>query len=223
MMKKNLAILAVMTGVFCAGGNRLLAQNVRGPQSTKQGGMRRIATANDDARLPSDQDLQLLKKGLRSQEKQIVAANMTMTDAEAGKFCPVYDRYAEDLAKINDTKIARINEYAREYDAMTDDQAKDYIQRRAAVEQSILELRVKYTPVFGKVLTGRETALFFQIEWRLGLLADMGWAQIPLVEPNEDDQSAPTGEPGPFQAERVCLPRDNERTRNMRDCCTWRP
>ena len=144
--------------------------------------MRRNATANDDPRLPSDQDIRLLKKGLRSQEKQIVAANMTLTDNEAEKFWPVYDRYADDLAKINDTKVALITEYAQEYDAMTDAQAKDYIQRRAAVEQSILELRTKYIPIFGKVLSGKETALFFQIEWRLGLLTDLELAQMPLVE-----------------------------------------
>ena len=148
----------------------------------KQDRVRSNTIANDDSRLPSDQDLQLLQKGLRSQEKQIVAANMTLTDAEAEKFWPVYNRYAEDLAKLNDTKLALINEYAQEYDAMTDAQAKDYIQRRAAIERSLLELRVKYIPVFGKVLTGKETALFFQIEWRLGLLTDMGLAQLPLVE-----------------------------------------
>ena len=107
---------------------------------------------------------------------------MTLTDAEAEKFWPVYDRYAEDLAKINDTKVALINEYAQEHDAMTDEQAKDYIQRRAAVEQSVLELKVKYIPIFGKVLTGKETALFFQIEWRLGLLTDLELAQISPVE-----------------------------------------
>ena len=181
MRKKNLAILALFAGVFLAGANRLLAQNVPGPQSMKQDGVRRNTTANDDSRLP-DQDIQLLKKGLRSQEKQIVAANMILTDAEAEKFWPVYDRYAQDLAKINDTKVALINEYAQEYEAMTDDQAKDYIQRRAAVEQSILELRVKYIPIFSKVLSGKETAMFFQIEWRLGLLTDLELAQLPLAE-----------------------------------------
>ena len=86
------------------------------------------------------------------------------------------------MAKINDTKVALIEEYAQEYDAMTDEQAKDYIKRRAAVEQSIMELRIKYIPIFGKVLTGKETALFFQIEWRLGLLTDLELAQMPLVE-----------------------------------------
>jgi len=182
-MKKNLAIFALLVGVCLPGGNRLLAQNVSGPQLMKQDGvMRTNTTTSDDSRLPSNQDLQMLKKGLRSQEKQIVAANMTLTDNEAEKFWPVYDRYADDLAKINDTKVALITEYAQEYDAMTDAQAKDYIQRRAAVEQSILELRTKYIPIFGKVLSGKETALFFQIEWRLGLLTDLELAQLPLAE-----------------------------------------
>jgi hypothetical protein len=181
-MKKNLAILAVLAGVFFPSGDCLLAQDVSGRQSMKQDGVQRNTTADDDSRLPSDQDIQLLQRGLRSQKKQIVAANMTLTDAEAEKFWPVYDRYAQDLAKINDTKVALIEEYAQAYEAMTDEQAKNYIQRRAAVEQSILELRVKYIPLFGKVITGKETALFFQIEWRLGLLTDLELAQTPLVE-----------------------------------------
>jgi hypothetical protein len=182
MMKKNLAILALLAGVFLPGANCLLAQSVPGPQSMKQDGVRSNTIANGDSRLPSDQDIQLLQRGLRSQEKQIVAANMILTDAEAEKFWPVYDRYAQDLAKINDAKAALIEEYAQGYDAMTDEQAKDYIKRRATVEQSIMELRIKYIPIFGKVLTGKETALFFQIEWRLGLLTDLELAQMPLVE-----------------------------------------
>jgi len=181
-MKKNLAILAVLAGVFLPGGNGLLAQDVPGRQSMKREGVRQSTTVSDDPRLPSDQDIRLLKKSLRSQEKQMVAANMTLTDAQAEKFWPVYDRYAEELANINDTRVALINQYAQEFDAMTDDQAQDYIRRRAAVEQSILELRVKYIPIFGKVLTGKETALFFQIEWRLGLMIDMALAQMPPVE-----------------------------------------
>ncbi len=61
-MKKNLAILAVLAGVFLPGANCLLAQNVPGPQSMKQKGIRRNAIANDDPRLPSDQDVELLKR-----------------------------------------------------------------------------------------------------------------------------------------------------------------
>ncbi len=179
-MKKNLAILAMLVGVFPLGGNNLLAQDVPGPQSIKRDGVRRNPTANDE--LLSVPNVQSLTKDLKSQQKQIVAANLTLTNVEAEKFWPVYDRYAEALAKINDTKFALIEEYAQGYDTMTDEQAKDYIQRRAAAEQSILELRQKYLPIFGKVLTGKETALFFQIEWRLGLFLDLQLAQMQLIE-----------------------------------------
>ena len=41
----------------------------------------------------SDQDIQLLRQDIRSQKKQIIAANLQLTDAEATKFWPVYDAY----------------------------------------------------------------------------------------------------------------------------------
>ena len=42
----------------------------------KQDRVRRNTIADEDSRLPTAQDTQLLKKGLRSQKKQIIAANL---------------------------------------------------------------------------------------------------------------------------------------------------
>src|SRR5246500_2131692 len=56
------------------------------------------ATVYEDTQWSPDQDIQLLKSNIRSQKKQIVAANMDLTDAEAEKFWPVYNRYADDGA-----------------------------------------------------------------------------------------------------------------------------
>jgi hypothetical protein len=66
---------------------------------------------------------------------------------------------------------------------MTGDQSETYLRKRAAVEESIMQLRLKYIPIFRKVLSGRETTLFFQIDWRLGLMIDLQLAQTPLIEP----------------------------------------
>jgi hypothetical protein len=137
----------------------------------------------DDSQATPDQDLQLLRKDLRSQKKQIVAANMSFTDSEAEKFWPVYDRYAGDLATIYDTKIALVEEYLENYQTMDGDEAESYIRRRAAVEQDVMQLRLKYVPAFRKVLSGRQAALFFQIEWRLDLMINLQLAQAPLVDP----------------------------------------
>jgi hypothetical protein len=137
----------------------------------------------DDARSASDQDIELLKKDLRSQKKQIVAANMQLTDTEAEKFWPIYDRYAADLAAIYDTKIALVGEYLDNYTTMNGDEAEGYLRRRAAVEEDVMQLRLKYLPAFRKVLSGRQTTLFFQIEWRLDLLTNLQLAQAPLIDP----------------------------------------
>src|SRR5215475_206412 len=132
---------------------------------------------------PPDQDIQPLKSNLRAQKKQIVAANMDLTEDEAEKFWPLYSRYAADLAKIYDTKIALFQEYLENYDSMSGEQAESYLRRRAAVEDDIMQVRLKYLPEFRKVLTGRETALFYQIDWRLDLMINLQLAQAPMVNP----------------------------------------
>jgi hypothetical protein len=139
------------------------------------------ATVYEDAQWSPDQDIQLLKSNIRSQKKQIVAANMDLTDTEAEKFWPVYDRYAADLAKIYDRKIALLQEYLENYDSMSGDQSEDYLRQRAAVEEDVMQLRLKYLPEFRKVLSGRETALFYQIDWRLDLIVNLQFAQAPMI------------------------------------------
>src|SRR5215831_20625830 len=141
----------------------------------------RGATVYEDTQWSPDQDIQLLKSNIRSQKKQIVAANMDLTDADAEKFWPVYNRYAADLAKIYDTKIALFQEYLENYDSMSGEQAESYLRRRAAVEQDAMQLRLQYLPEFRKVLTGREAALFYQIEWRLDLMINLQLAQAPMI------------------------------------------
>ena len=160
MSKKGLIVATVVAGVWSMSGNRALAQD------------------------PSDTDINLFRKDVRSLKKQIVAANMNLTDDEAQQFWPIYDRYTAELVGLYDGKFALLKEYARNYTTISDEQAESYVKGRAAVEDSIMQLRLKYFPVFRKVLSGKATALFFQIDWRLALILDLQLAsQTPLIEP----------------------------------------
>src|SRR5260370_22786948 len=181
-MKTNMALFVAIVGTSLSGAGRAVAQD-RPSQSTGQNVSRAGSPKSDVPEASSNADIQMLRKDLRSQKKQIVAANMDLTDAQAEKFWPVYDQYTADLVKINDAKAALVQEYAQSYDTMTGDQAENYLRKRAAVEESIMQLRLKYLPIFRKVLSGRETALFFQIDWRLGLMIDLQLAQMPLINP----------------------------------------
>src|SRR5271165_5033276 len=120
-----------------------------------------------------DEDIKLLRKDLRSEKKQIIAANMDLTDAEAQQFWPIYDRYTAELATASDPKYSLLKEYAQNYGTMTSEQADSYLKGRAAVEDKVLQVRLKYIPIFRKVLSGKSTALFFQLDWRLGLILDL--------------------------------------------------
>jgi len=130
-----------------------------------------------------DQDISLLRQDIRSKKKQLVAANLKLTDTEATKFWPVYDQYTADLAKINDQKYALIKEYADTYGTMTDDQALSLANRALAVEKNVTDLRIRYVPIFNKVIPGKKVATFFQIERRIQGMIDLQLSsQLPLVQ-----------------------------------------
>lgn len=144
----------------------------------QQPASQKIGTAVQDS---IDEDIKLFRKDVRSQKKQIIAANMSLTDMESQQFWPIYDRYTGELASINDKKYALLKEYST---AMSGEQAERYVKGRAQVDNSVMELRLKYFALFRKVLSGQATALFFQLDWRLGLLIDLQLAsQTPLIEP----------------------------------------
>jgi hypothetical protein len=131
-----------------------------------------------------DKDVDLLRKDVRSEKKQIIAANLTLTDAEATKFWPLYDQYTAELVKINDAKYAAIKEYADNYDTLTDDKALALTNQALGVDKSVADLRLKYTPLFSKVISGKKTAVFFQLDRRLVMLIDLQLAAaIPMVQP----------------------------------------
>jgi hypothetical protein len=173
----NKVFVTTLMLIAFAATKSVLAQN----SSSAKKDATKSSIANDASQPNSDHFIELLRKDVRSQKKQIIAENMDLSDAEAEKFWPVYDQYAAELSRIYNTKIALLNDYAENYSSMTGEQAENYIRKRAEVEHSIMQLRLKYMPAFRKVLSGRETALFYQLDWRLGLAIDVELVQVPLI------------------------------------------
>jgi len=130
-----------------------------------------------------DQDVSLLRQDLRSKKKQLIAANLTLTDTEATKFWPVYDQYTAEQAKLGDQKYALIKEYAQGFGNLSNEQALSLINRSLALDEKIAQLRTKYVPIVNQVLPGTKTATFFQMDRRISELLDLQLAeQIPLVQ-----------------------------------------
>ena len=132
----------------------------------------------------TDADIQMLRTNLRSQRKQMIAANMKLTDAEAEKFWPIYDQYISELVKNNNTKYDLIKQYVQQQGNLTDAQADASVQQWIQVDESVAQLRLKYVPLFRKVLSAKGTAQFYQVDRRIQLMIDLQLASaLPIVEP----------------------------------------
>ena len=132
----------------------------------------------------NDANIQLMRQDIRSERKKVVAANMPLTETEATKFWPVYDRYIGETIKVNDVRFALIKEYAKNYDSATDEQADSFIKRWLALDQDNTQLRLRYIPEFEKVISHKKTAMFFQIDRRISMMIELQLAsQVPLVKP----------------------------------------
>ena len=139
---------------------------------------------NVTAEQVNEANIQLMRQDIRSQRKKIVAANLPLTETEATKFWPVYDRYIAETIKINDVRFALIKEYAKNYQTTTDEQADSYIKRWVALDQDYTQLRLKFIPEFEKVISPKKTAMFVQIDRRVAMMIELQLAsQVPLLQP----------------------------------------
>ena len=165
---KNLLVVVLIGASSILGGQTASAQ-----KTSPQGDTRRI----------SNQDLDLLRQDLRSQRKQLIAANLKLTDTEATKFWPVYDQYMTELIAINDKKFGLIQEYADSWGKLTNDQSLLFARNWLDMDIAIAQLRQKYVPMVAKVLDGRKTATFFQLDRRIAMMMELQVSsQMPLVQ-----------------------------------------
>jgi len=166
------AVLVLM-GVCAFGSPRVVAQDTS----------LEPAVATNTAGAPTDEQLALLRKDIRSMKKQLIAANLTLTDSEATKFWPLYEQYSVDFGKISESRTAIIKEYSDGYGTLTDDQADNLIRRWLDTDISAAQLRQKYVPIMRNVLPGKKVATFFQLDRRISMMIDVQiTSQLPLMQ-----------------------------------------
>ena len=173
-MKKIILAALAFIGMCVSGSPRVVAQDPS---------LQWAAAAPGSAEAFTNQQFALLLKDIRSIKKQVIAANLTLTDSEATKFWPLYEQYSADFAKINDTRAALVKEYSQEYGTQTDEQADSLVRRWLDVDIAAAQLRQKYVPIFRKVLPGKKAATFFQLDRRISMMIDVQLtSQLPLVQ-----------------------------------------
>lgn len=174
-MKEIFAVVLWLAGalLLCSPGGHVHAKSLA-----------QASTASSkDNQASIDQSVALIRQDLRSNKKQTIAASLQLTESEATKFWPIYDRYSTELSKLGDQRYALIKEYADGFGTLSDDQALSLLKRSLQLDEQVAQLRSKYLPIVNQVLPGTKTATFFQMDRYINSLVDVQVAgAIPLVQ-----------------------------------------
>ena len=128
-------------------------------------------------------DMPFLAEKVKADKKLLVAENMQLTEAEAKAFWPVYESYQKDQVKIMDRTKKLIEDYANNYQTMTDATAKRLIDNMVVIENDRLKLKKDYLPKFRKVLSEKKVARYYQLENKIFAVVNYEVAKvIPLLK-----------------------------------------
>src|SRR4051794_15661445 len=132
---------------------------------------------------PAAANLDVLVDAIRSNRKALVKVNLKLTDEEASKFWPIYDRYQQEINAVGDRLVGVIQDYTANFSTLSDDKAMKLVDDYLAVEADRVKVKRAYVAEFAKALPGRKVARFYQIENKMDAVIryDLA-ATIPVVE-----------------------------------------
>ena len=131
---------------------------------------------------PAD-NMEIVKEKIRTDKKLFIATNMQLTESEVKEFWPVYDAYQAELDRLVAREIKLIEDFAANYETMSNDVAKKLLNDSLLIDSNHLKLRQSYLAKFRGVLSDKKVARFYQLESKIDAVFEFELARkIPLVQ-----------------------------------------
>ena len=175
MIRKS-AALAIFVFLFSAAV--VLAQEKAQSQPAPKAAASASATQEQNLK----EYIKLLREDVRSQKSAVMSVVMQLDPDQAAKFWPIYRDYDAELTKVNDLRVANIEEYSKNYDQMTDAKADELVHNAMAYQKQRAELLAKYYDRMKQALGAVTAARFLLVENQLLLIIDLQIAsELPLA------------------------------------------
>jgi HD superfamily phosphodiesterase len=139
-----------------------------------------LASFGQDQAVSADE--QILLKQVQTDKRTVYANAMQLTDSESAAFWKVYDEYEAATKKLDDRFLQLVNDYAANYDTLTDEKAMKMLKEKLAIERERMALKQKYTMKIAKVVPAKQALRYAQVETRVdNLLRRNVYSLIPLA------------------------------------------
>lgn len=127
--------------------------------------------------------METLRDALKADKKAFIAQYMELTQAEGKEFWPYYESYQFDLQKINDRLMKLIDDYAKVYQSLSDQDAAKMVAEYLSIEQDESKLKELYFRTLCKTLPIKKVARYMQLENKIRALVRYELAaRVPLIK-----------------------------------------
>jgi peptidoglycan hydrolase CwlO-like protein len=107
MKKRTAALILVLTLMVSV----LAARTKDNPQPKKNQQQASTPSAADNQKQNIQAYIALLRSDVRQQKAEMMGAVMQLSAEDAAKFWPIYSEYDAELSKLNDLRVANIEEH----------------------------------------------------------------------------------------------------------------
>ena len=126
---------------------------------------------------------EMVRSFMEAEREVMIEEELRLTDAEAEGFWPIYESYRAEIDALQNRYADMIEEYADNYDALSEGMAQRIVDEYFEIENGLLAVREAYVERFTEVLSIQKLARFYQMENRIDNVADLAlMREIPLID-----------------------------------------
>ncbi len=129
-----------------------------------------------------EQYFELLRQDIERDRVALMGGAMGFNSQEAAAFWPIYEEYQAEFKQLSDRKVQVILDYARNYESMSDDKARELANAALSIEEQRVALLRRYFERVDEALGAIIATRFIQVENQLTNLIQVKLAsEIPLI------------------------------------------
>ena len=128
-------------------------------------------------------EFEVIREEFKAEKKAVVAGFMSLSDADATKFWPVYDKYEAERTKIGTERFNLISSYVEQYNSLNDEQSEVLLKKSMSIQKQELDLKNKYYKEVKKSIGASKALAFIQLEDYISVvIRDQLYESLPLIE-----------------------------------------
>ena len=112
----------------------------------------------------SQDEIATVQKEWGKSKKELVQSAMNLSDADAAKFWPLYDRYEKERQKLGRDRIILLTDYSDHFESLTNAKADELMTKIFKNELALTNLQQRYFISIKNGIGALKAAKFMQIE-----------------------------------------------------------